>query len=466
MSKNNEERREKFSVKHGIAYGLGQFADTIAYQMFTYLIFTFYYAVVGLNVNLITLGFVLWSVWNAINDPLLGVLSDRTKTKWGRRTPYIIAGIGPLCVIMILLWTPPLATEIASFIYFMIIIILFDLFYTMFSINTVSLFPEMFENLVDRGKANNIRQIFTVLGLVFAFIMPTLFIPKLDDPQYLNEFSYAGIFMSIVIAISAILYMKFGIKEKVEFSEDHKTAPSFFTSLKFSMKNKAFTTYMISGLTNWYVFGMLPTIVPLYGSFVLGVGEGESILLGLLLGATFISAAGFVFFWRYVSLKIGMKKGFMISMTIFIITLIPLMFISDVIIGFIVFFFMGLGLAGSFFFIDPIIAAVVDADELTIGIRREGGYYGINALIIRFSTVFIFLTISIVFNSVGWAVFDPLGTTEQTIIGLRSLMFIFPAIALVIGILSMSRFPITKEKYEQLKLDVEKLHEEKKGKLA
>ncbi|GAH15536.1 unnamed protein product, partial [marine sediment metagenome] len=81
-------------------------------------------------------------------------------------------------------------------------------------------------------------------------------------------------------------------------------------------------------------------------------------------------------------------------------------------------------------YVDLVLAAVIDEDELTTGIRREGGYYGINALITKLSTILIFLTISIVFTSVGWAVFDPLGTTEQTIFGLRSLMFIFPAIAL------------------------------------
>lgn len=69
------------------------------------------------------------------------------------------------------------------------------------------------------------------------------------------------------------------------------------------------------------------------------------------------------------------------------------------------------------------------------------------------------------FNSVGWAVFDPVGTTEQTIFGLKSLMFIFPAVVLLIGLISMLFFPINKERYQGLTEKARELHAEKKSKI-
>ncbi len=460
----SKDKQEDYTVKKASSYGIGQFADTIALQMFTFFIFTFYFSVVGMDVNLITVVFIIWSIWNAINDPLMGALSDRTQTKLGRRKPYMIVSIIPLCVIMVLLWTPPVYSELASFIYFIIVVILFDITYTMYDLNYASLFPEMFQDLDNRAKANNIKQGFTVIGLIFAFIMPTFFIPKLDDPQYISNYSVAGLIMAIIVAIGALICIKFGVKERVEFSKDYITAPSLIDSLKYSIKNKGFRTFIIANLGYWYVIGMLPTIVPLYGTYVLNIGEGESILLGLLLGTTFISAAIFLALWRFVALKVGMKKGYMMANAVFIITLIPFLFINDRGLAFIAFFIAGIGLSGALLFGDILLAAIIDEDELKRGTRREGGFYGINALITKLSTIFVIITISLVFNSTGWKVFNPVPGTD-TILGLKSLICIFPAIALGIGILSISRFPITKEGYEQIKESVKKLHSEKSDKI-
>jgi GPH family glycoside/pentoside/hexuronide:cation symporter len=361
---------------------------------------------------------------------------------------------------------PDLSSPLATFSYFLITAIIFDISYTSFDLNYASLFPEMFQNLEDRAKANTIKQVFTVIGLIFTFIVPTFFIPQLDNPSYLPNYSMAGLVMAIIVAIGVIILILFGIRERKEFSQDHKTAPSLFKSLKFSLQNKGFRTFIISNLCYWYVIGILPTITPLYGSFVLNVSEGESLLLGIMLAMTFISAAIFLSLWRYIALKIGMRKGYMLSNGVFILSLIPFMFINDRLLAFIGFFIVGIGLAGALLFADILLAAVIDEDELRTGIRREGGYYGINALVTKLSTIFVVLSISLVFNSTGWAIFDPvLGSNEEVIFGLKSLMFIFPAIALTIGIISIYRFPITKEKYDEIKAKTEALHQEKSNKI-
>ena len=83
----------------------------------------------------------------------------------------------------------------------------------------------------------------------------------------------------------------------------------------------------------------------------------------------------------------------------------------------------------------------------------------------RITIIAVFLSISLVFNMIGWTVFNPEVANEQTIFGLRSLMFVFPAVVLLIGVLSMLRFPINKERYEQIKTEIDRIHQEKKRRI-
>ncbi|MEE9377355.1 MAG: MFS transporter [Candidatus Lokiarchaeia archaeon] len=458
---------ESKTGKIAALFSFGNMADIVAYQSFILLIFTFYYSVVGISIGLITLGYIIWSIWNAFNDPFLGYFSDKTHTKWGRRRPWIMVAFIPLSIIMVFLFTPPLligiADQISNFIYFFIVIIIFEFFYTMFSLNVTSMFPEVFISEKDRTLANNIRSVYTIIGLIVAFILPGLIIPDFTDPTYLTEFIIFGVIAGIVVTMCAIIFLKFGPREKVEFQDDYKTSFKFFEAMKLSVKSKSFKWYIPAEIANWFVYGMLPTIVPLYAKFVL---NAEGILTSLLLGLTFISAAIFMtVLWKPLVRKIGNRKSWMISMSIWLVSLIPLMFISDFISGVIVFFLLGVGLSGSLYFIDLIVADIIDEDEIATGVRREAAYYGVNSFFMRFSNILVILAISSVFSTVGWQVFEPTLVTNTVRFGLRSLMVIFPAIALVVGILSIYKYPLDGEKLRNVKAQLVELHEQKKVKL-
>ena len=459
-----------FSNKKATAYSFGQLPVIISYQGFTFLIFTFYFAVVGLNIVFITLGFIIWSIWNSINDPFLGTLSDRTHTRWGRRLPWLMFSLIPIAIIMFLLFTPPITfgieDQMINFLYFIIIIILFELFFSMFDINYISLLPEVFITTEERIKANNFRQTFAIIGLIFAFVLPTLFIPDLTNRKYLASYQLYGIAVAIIIILAGIFFLKYTPKEKAEFQDEYKSAPSFGKSIKLCIKNKSFRWFLPIEIGSWFVYGMLPTIAPLYGKFVLGIGEGESIFLALLLGLTFISAALFMnILWKPLVRKIGLRKTWLISKSIWILTLIPLMFIQDVISGLVVFFFIGVGLAGSLYIYDLIIADIIDEDEVNTGTRREASYYGVLIFFQRTATIFVFLAINLVFTNVGWTVYEPESVTPDVIFGLRLLICIFPIVALLIAILAIYKFPLDGEYLRTVKEKLQKIHEEKKLKV-
>ena len=469
MKEKNKEKDETYSFKRAASFATGQIADQAAYQTFTFLVFTFYFAVVQINITLITIGFIIWAIWNSFNDPMLGYLSDRTHTKFGRRLPYIMIGIIPLGVIMFLLFTPILpigpANQLGNFIYFLIIIILFEFFYTMYSLNTTSLFPETFISKDDRIKANNVRQVFLILGLIVAFILPGLFIEDYSDPsaKTLGEYQIFGIVATIIIISIGGIFIKFTPREKIEFKEDYKKAPGFFNTIKMCIKSKSFRWYIPAEIANWFVYGILPTLVPLYAKAVLNMVD--AFMISILLGCTFLSSAIFMtLLWKPVVKRLGNRKAWIISMATWILTLMPLMFLGEnmEIIAMIVFFFIGIGLSGSLYIIDLVVSDIIDEDEVNTGIRREAGYYGVNAFFLRLAIIVVFLSIGPVFIIADWEVFTIPASIEVQM-GLRVLMFVYPAVALIIGILSIYKYPLYGKKLVQVKEKLIKLHEQKKA---
>ncbi len=460
-----KDEREKFSYKRSISYGVGQLSDITAYQTFTFLVFTFYYAVIGINIISIMVAFIIWALWNSFNDSLIGFVSDRTHTKWGRRMPWIMISLAPLALVVFLLFTPPISigitNEIANFVYFMIIIVIFELFFTIYDLNFTALFPELFITVEERTKGNNIRQIFAILGLIMAFVLPGLFISDYSDPASLREYQIFGIIVAIIIIIPGLIFLKFSPREKAEFREDYKNAPNFIESVKICVKNKSFAWYIPAEVANWFVYGMLPAIVPLYGKYVLNITD--TLLLSLLLGIAFISAAIFMtILWKPLVQKIGPRKSWLISMSIWAIILFFLMVIGDPISGMIVFFLMGIGLSGSLYIIDIIISDIIDEDEVNTGTRREGAYYGVNMFLMHLSTVVVFLVIGPVFLISNWYEFNP---ADVPISSLRILISIFPIIALLIGIFVIYKYPLDGARLKKVKEQCEKLHKEKKSKL-
>ncbi len=462
----SESQTRKFSYKRAVSYSIGQISDIASYQAFTFLSFTFYFAVVGLDIGWITLGFIIWSIWNSFNDTFIGALSDRTHTRWGRRIPWVMVSLLPIAIILFFIFVPPFSLGIAdktiNFVYFLFIIIIFELFFTMYDINFTSLFPEIFITEEERAKGNNVRQLFAIIGLIVAFLLPGMLISSYTTPAP-GEYSMFAIVVAIIIIIPGLLFLKFSPKGRTEFRQEYKEAPNFFNALKFCIKSKSFMRYIPAEIANWFVYGMLPVVVPLYGEFILGIGD--PFMISLLLGITFLSAAFFMtILWKPLVQKIGPRKSWLISMTIWIISLVPLFFLGPgmEVAAFVVFFLIGIGLSGSLYIIDIIIADIVDEDEVKTGVRREGGYYGVNIFFQRFATVFVFLIIGPVFLIANWGEFNPIDIPE---FGLRSLMFIFPAIALVIALIAIYFYPLDGDVLKQIKTQLTELHEKKKLKV-
>jgi GPH family glycoside/pentoside/hexuronide:cation symporter len=462
----NENEPRKITLRTKLGFACGEVGDNMALNTFTFLLFTFYFTVVRIPAPLMTLGFILWALWNAFNDPLIGYLSDRTKSRWGRRIPWMLGATIPLGVLMILLFTPP-STYIQDesvFFYFFIILILFDISYTSFNLNYNALFSEMFVDMRERSSTGRIRIIFVLIATMFALVFPTLVIEDItninDNPITLTQYQISGIVAAIVIFFFYFLILKWGVVDPKHISKDAESAMSFANTLKFTFKHKSFLLFLFPALGTWLVINILPTLAPLFFTYAVGITDTE--LIGILLMVMFLVSAASTPLWEWIRVKKGARMCGLIGIVLFLVSVLFFAYSTDFSMAMIFMIFLGVGLGGGLYFYDQCIAEIIDEDEITYGVRRSGIYYAVLNFLIRLSMILNFVIIGLVFTSADWMNYTP-NPGADPILGLRILMGIYPAIVLAISLIGMYFYPIKGERLKENRKKLTELHEKKKN---
>ncbi|MGE5579501.1 MAG: MFS transporter [Bacillota bacterium] len=431
------------------AYSLGNFASAVLGQTVTAFAFFYYVDVLKVPAERISAIMVLYGVWNAINDPLFGHISDRTKTKWGRRIPYILFLTLPLCVAFALLWAPPFAAgnSQALSVYYLIVIFLFDGLFTIVVLNWTALFPEMYPRLEDRSRVSALRQVLGILGLIVGVALPPFLHPLIGWKA-----------MGAVFAVLSLLTMYaclYGAKEKPEFSAE--PGLGLWEALKATYINKSYVTYLIPALLVQYTFVGLQSAIPFYAKYVLGVqGLKESLLLGTL----FVMAIPFSLVWAKIINRIGPKKAMAHSMALFGACLVFFFIAQNFIQAVATCFALSFGLAGILVLLDILIADVTDEDEIKTGVRREGMYFGVNGFMIRLGISINAAIMGPVMVRTGYDA----GLAVQpasALTGFRLLMSVIPMAALGLALIVFRYYPLDGETLERVKAKVAAMHREK-----
>jgi GPH family glycoside/pentoside/hexuronide:cation symporter len=179
-----------------ILYGLGSFGLESAYKVFWGFYVFYYVDVLGLAVTLAALINVVYGIWDAVNDPLVGYLSDNTRTRWGRRRPWLLAGLPLYVGFLVLTYAVPgpLREGPPLFWYALAMVMLFETASTVMSVNYDALFPELFQGV--RARASSIYQGFCMSGELVGFAL---------TPIVYAQFGFVGMAL-LFAAITGIIY--------------------------------------------------------------------------------------------------------------------------------------------------------------------------------------------------------------------------------------------------------------------
>ena len=428
-----------------LAYSFGSMGAGLPENAFTTWALYLYVDKLGFPQQLFATAMLIYTIWNCINDPLFGFWSDRTHTRWGRRIPYIVLGTLPLALAFYLIWVPPasLLTPAgmftpALFWYYLAVIFAFDGFYTIVIINWTSLYPETFSTTSDRSTVNAWRQAIGILGAMAGLAATPLIVAKLG-------WRGMGIIFGAITAISIFVSL-LGSKENLHApGEPLPLGPA----IKNTLANKSFLTFVMFNLFVNSVIVLVPQVIPFFAKYVLLISDAQS---SLIMAPIFIVAIITQIFWSKVVVHRGVRTTAMIACVLFGLTLLPLGLVRTMPQAITWFGIVGIGLGALLLVGDIMVADICDEDYLKTHTRREGMYYGINALIIRMSVAISAGTISFVQTITKYKpVADPTLMAPTAVIGFRFLVSVVPAVLIGIALIFVFFYPLHGKRLKHVK---------------
>ena len=399
----------------------------------------FYTDVVGIDI--VWLGYILLSVriFDALTDPAIGYISDRTHTRFGRRRPYIALGAFCVALTMIFLFNPPEASPTFEMVWFTVFIYALFLFWTVVVVPYESLGPEITFDYNDRTSLFAMRDGFLIAGTLAAASSPALvqwlFGLSNDASGERVKFFWISILYAPLI-VATCWWCVLSIKELPQ--REKQTHANLWQGLRQVTRNRPFlillVAYTISAVGN----NLPATLILYYVQYVL-----QSDLADLFLLIYFASGILFLPGWIQISRKTGKKFAWLASMAINTGAFIGVFFLGpgDTLIYGILVFISGIGFGATLAIPSAIQADVIDYDELMSGERREGQYIGLWSIAKKMSAA---VGVGIGLSVLGLAGYTPnVEQSEQVRLTLRTLYALVPSICNIIAFGIALAYPIS-----------------------
>jgi GPH family glycoside/pentoside/hexuronide:cation symporter len=450
-------RRTKF------AYGLGDWGTSAATAARNLYWLFFLVSVVGLNAELAGVIILIGRVWDSINDPLVGTLSDSLQSRWGRRRPLILAGAIPFGLTFFLLfYVPAWDSDLALLIYYAVVYLLFDTMYTIINVPYAAMMPELTEDYDERSSLAGWRIAIAILASLvavatFKSTAENVIGVRLASSMGLAEavrFGYAvtAALWSVTLILSPVLLVLL-VKETGKARPVRDPFHPVRT-LREVFRNRPFRLVAVIYMLGFTTGDIVVTVFVWFLVFYVGVPQGFDVLvLGLVLGLAFLTMPLTVRLMR----RYGKREAYIGTMAIYAVVLFIMSQIPRggqwyVLVAAI---FAGFGHGAINVIPWAMVADVVDEDELITGERREGIYSGYMVFFRKLATALAIFVVTRVLAASGFVSGTGgslAGVTQpdSALVALRILVGVVPSVMLVLSIVVAWRYPLSKEAHRAL----------------
>jgi len=349
-----------------VLYGLGSFGLESAYKVFWGFYLFYYVDVLGLAVTLAAIINVLYGIWDALNDPLLGYLSDNTRTRWGRRRPWLLVGMPFYVALLVLTYAVPVSLQQGQglFWYALVMVLLFETASTVMSVNYDALFPELFQGLQERARASGYYQGFCMAGELVGFAL---------TPIVYTTFGFVGMAALFAgVAGVTLLIAVVGSSEDPRVQEE----PPLGVRAAFQdvLRDRPYWLFVSALTFLTFTTGVYTLATPFWCKYTLGAGPRSP---SIVFATVFVVAIVSVALWSRWVRAMGVKRTWLWAVAVMLLSAVALGLANNLLVGLIGATLAGLGLGGIKICREMIVANLVDQNLARTGHRREGAYYSL-----------------------------------------------------------------------------------------
>ena len=440
----------KLSRWRKLFYGIGDVGFSLTSTIVGTYLLIFMTDVVGVPAGLAGVPLVIGRSWDWINDPLVGHISDRTRTRWGRRRPFLLFGALPFALTFAMLWwRPPWEEMTAVVAYYAVAYVFFEAAATFVYMPYFALTPELTADYDERTSLTTYRMFFSILGSLIAFTVPLLIIGAFDAQNAPRVF-VMGMIFAVASGLPLLITFR-GTRERQAYMELQQ--PGLLESLRAALRNPPFLYSVSIFLLTWICMDVIQLVLLYYLKYWLR-REAES---DLIMAVIFVTAILVLPLWQWVARRWSKRWAYVAGVAFWAVMQILLVLVTSstsLWIILILCFLAGVGVAAAHVLPWAIIPDAIEWDEWKTGERHEGMFYSLATLVHKVALSLAVAVVPLVLQFTGYEA-NVAEQSPSVLWGLRILMGPVPAVLLCLGILCAIRYPLSRERYAQILRELE-----------
>jgi GPH family glycoside/pentoside/hexuronide:cation symporter len=435
----------KLSLRLKLFFSTGDLATSIPLAILMFFQLYFLTDVAGLRPDLAGWAVGIGKLWDAVNDPLVGLLSDRVRSRFGRRRVMLLVFAAPLGLSFMLMWLVPPFSPLGLMVYYTLTFIMFDTLFTIIHVSYNAMTPELTRDYDERSTLNGYRMAFSIIGTLGAIILATVLGWYISDPRLLFAILGIGLGLATILPPLVVFWVTHG--------RDTETAVegmSLGQAARATLSNRPFWMVMGLYLLSWTAASIQAAVLVYFANYYLGVPEQANYFVLVAEGAAIL----FIPVMVWLARKLDKRRAFILGCLSWVAVLLAISSVNPEQIGlaYLLAALSGLGIATAYVLPWAMVPDVIEVDQEKTGERREGSYYAFASFFQKLATGVAIWALGM---ALAWANYitpvagESLPNQPQQAVGaIRFFMGPVPAGLILLAIVFAWKFNITRESHQ------------------